>query len=165
MSIMVAEVYRALVEAGAPETSARAAAAAIPVAGDMVVKEDLWALKEELLTRIAQVEHGLGERIEQQGREMGERIAQQGERIAQVEHGLGERIEQQGREMGERIAQQGLETGKRIEQVEHGLGERIAQQGREMGERIGRLERDLAVLKFAYGPIIIALLLKIAFLP
>ena len=132
MSIMVAEVYRALVEAGAPETSARAAAAAIPVAGDMVVKEDLWALKEELLTRIAQVEHGLGERI-----------AQQGERIAQVEHGLGERIEQQGREMGERIAQQGLETGKRI----------------------GRLERDLAVLKFAYGPIIIALLLKIAFLP
>ena len=121
MSIMVAEVYRALVEAGAPETSARAAATAIPVAGDMVVKEDLWALKEELLTRIAQVEHGLGERI-----------AQQGERITQVEHGLGERIEQQG-----------LETGRRI----------------------GRLERDLAVLKFAYGPIIIALLLKIAFLP
>ena len=107
---MVAEVYRALVEAGAPETSARAAAAAIPVAGDMVVKEDLWALKEELLTRIAQVEHGLGERIEQQGREMGERIAQQ-------------------------------------------------------GERIGGLERSLAVLKFAYGPITIALLLKIAFLP
>ena len=103
MSIMVAEVYRALVEAGAPETSARAAAAAIPVAGDMVVKEDLWALKEELLTRIAQVEHGLGERIEQQGR--------------------------------------------------------------EMGERMGRLERDMAVLKFAYGPIIIVLLLKIAFLP
>ena len=107
---MVAEVYRALVEAGAPETSARAAAAAIPVAGDMVVKEDLWALKEELLARIAQVEHGLGERIEQ---------------------------------------------------VEHGLGERIAQQG----ERMGRLERDMAVLKFAYGPIIILLLLKIAFLP
>ena len=107
---MVAEVYRALVEAGAPETSARAAAAAIPVAGDMVVKEDLWALKEELLTRIAQVEHGLGERIAQQGREMGERIAQQ-------------------------------------------------------GERIGGLERSLAVLKFAYGPITIALLLKIAFLP
>ncbi len=139
MSIMVAEVYRALVEAGAPETSARAAAAAIPVAGDMVVKEDLWALKEELLTRIAQVEHGLGERIEQQG-----------ERIAQVEHGLGERIEQQG---------------ERIAQVEHGLGERIEQQGREMGERMGRLERDMAVLKFAYGPIIILLLLKIAFLP
>ena len=89
---MVAEVYRALVEAGAPETSARAAAAAIPVAGDMVAKEDLWALKEELLTRIAQVEHGLG-------------------------------------------------------------------------ERIGGLERSLAVLKFAYGPIIIVLLLKIAFLP
>ena len=161
MSIMVAEVYRALVEAGAPETSARAAAAAIPVAGDMVVKEDLWALKEELLTRIAQVEHGLGERIvqqgeriEQQGRETGERIAQQGERI-----------EQQGREMGERIAQQGLEAGERIAQVEHGLGERIAQQGLETGKRIGRLERDLAVLKFAYGPIIIALLLKIAFLP
>ena len=99
MSIMVAEVYRALVEAGAPETSARAAAAAIPVAGDMVVKEDLWALKEELLARIAQVEHGLGERIAQQG------------------------------------------------------------------ERIGGLERSLAVLKFAYGPIIIVLLLKIAFLP
>ena len=143
MSIMVAEVYRALVEAGAPETSARAAAAAIPVAGDMVAKEDLWALKEELLARIAQVEHGLGERI-----------AQQGERIEQQGREMGERIEQQGREMGERIAQQGLETGERIAQVEHGLG-----------KRMGRLERDMAVLKFAYGPIIILLLLKIAFLP
>ena len=35
----------------------------------------------------------------------------------------------------------------------------------EMGERFGKLERDLAVLKFAYGPVILALLVKIAFFP
>ena len=81
MSLMVAEVYEALIEAGTSEQKAKAAAGAIPVAGEIATKEDLRELRDEL------------------------------------------------------------------------------------GERIGRLERDLAVLKFGYGPVILALLVKIAFFP
>ena len=80
MSLMVAEVYEALIEAGTSEQKAKAAGA-IPVAGEIATKEDLRELRDEL------------------------------------------------------------------------------------GERIGRLERDLAVLKFGYGPVILALLVKIAFFP
>ena len=81
MSLMVAEVYEALIEAGTSEQKAKAAAGAIPVAGEMATKEDLRELRDE------------------------------------------------------------------------------------MGERFGKLERDMAVLKFAYGPVILALLVKIAFFP
>ena len=125
MSLMVAEVYEALIEAGTSEQKAKAAAGAIPVAGELATKEDLRELRDEL-----------GERIEQLKNELGERIGQ-------VEYGMGERIGQ----------------------VEHGMGERIGQVEHGLGERIGRLERDLAVLKFGYGPAILALLVKIAFFP
>lgn len=66
MSIMVAEVYKALVEVGASEESARAAASAIPLNRDLATKEDLWALKEELLAKIEQQ----GERIARLERDM-----------------------------------------------------------------------------------------------
>ena len=85
MSLMVAEVYEALIEAGTSEQKAKAAAGAIPIAGELATKEDLRKLRDELRD--------------------------------------------------------------------------------EMGERFGKLERDLAVLKFAYGPVILALLVKIAFFP
>ena len=81
MSLMVAEVYEALIEAGTSEQKAKAAAGAIPIAGELATKEDLRELRDE------------------------------------------------------------------------------------MGERFGKLERDMAVLKFAYGPVILALLVKIAFFP
>ena len=81
MSLMVAEVYEALIEAGTSEQKAKAAAGAIPVTGELATKEDLRELRDE------------------------------------------------------------------------------------MGERFGKLERDMAVLKFAYGPVILALLVKIAFFP
>ena len=83
MSLMVAEVYEALIEAGTSEQKAKAAAGAIPIAGELATKEDLRELRDELRD--------------------------------------------------------------------------------EMGERFGKLERDMAVLKFAYGPVILALLVKIAF--
>ena len=53
MSIMIAEVYKALVEAGASEDSARAAAGAIPIAKDLATKEDLADLRTELKQDIA----------------------------------------------------------------------------------------------------------------
>lgn len=92
MSLMVAEVYEALIEAGTSEQKAKAAAGAIPVSGELATKDDLRELRDEL--------------------------------------------------------------GERIDQVERGLG-----------ERIGRLERGMAVLKFGYGPAILALLVKSAFFP
>ena len=53
MSIMIAEVYQALVEAGASEDSARAAAGAIPIAKDLATKEDLADVRAALTHDIA----------------------------------------------------------------------------------------------------------------
>ena len=79
MSLIVSEVYDALIEAGTSEEKAKAAAGAIPLAERLATKEDL----DEQIARLS--------------------------------------------------------------------------------ERIGRIERDLALLKFGYGPVIMALLIKIAF--
>lgn len=79
MSLIVSEVYDALIEAGTSEEKAKAAAGAIPLAERLATKEDL----DEQIARLS--------------------------------------------------------------------------------ERIGKIERDLALLKFGYGPVIMALLIKIAF--
>ena len=55
MSIMVTEVYEALVSAGAPEDKAKAAAGAIPIARDLATKQDLADLRTELKQDIAGV--------------------------------------------------------------------------------------------------------------
>lgn len=78
MSLMVAEVYEALIEAGTSEQKAKAAAGAIPIAGELATKEDLRDLRDELRDelgeRIEQVKHELGERIGKLERELGERF-------------------------------------------------------------------------------------------
>ena len=78
MSLMVAEVYEALIEAGTSEQKAKAAAGAIPVAGEIATKGDLRELRDELRDelgeRIEQVKHELGERIGKLERDMGERF-------------------------------------------------------------------------------------------
>ena len=48
MSIIVSEVYDALLEAGASETKAKAAAAAIPVGEHLATKGDIAELKAEI---------------------------------------------------------------------------------------------------------------------
>ena len=48
MSIIVSEVYDALLDAGASEAKAKAAAAAIPVGGHLATKDDIAQLKAEL---------------------------------------------------------------------------------------------------------------------
>ena len=55
MSIMVTEVYEALVSAGAPEDKAKAAAAAIPIARDLATKEGLAEVKAALKQDIAEL--------------------------------------------------------------------------------------------------------------
>ena len=48
MSIMVTEVYEALVSAGAPDDKAKAAAGAIPIARDLATKEGLAEVKQDI---------------------------------------------------------------------------------------------------------------------
>ena len=52
MGIMVSEVYEALIDAGASEAKAKAAAEAIPVSERLATKQDIVALKAELATAV-----------------------------------------------------------------------------------------------------------------
>ena len=53
MRIMVSEVYEALIEAGASETKAKAAAEAIPVIEQLATKTDLAEVKADLKAELA----------------------------------------------------------------------------------------------------------------
>ena len=55
MSLIVSEVYDALIEAGTSEAKAKAAAGAIPLAEHLATKEDVTEVKAELKTDIAEV--------------------------------------------------------------------------------------------------------------
>ncbi len=90
MSLIVAEVYDALVEAGTSEEKAKAAAGAIPHTERLATKEDLADLKAATKEDLADLKA-------------------------------------------------------------------------QFNERFTKVERDLALLKFVYGPAILALLVKIAF--
>ena len=48
MSLIVSEVYDALVAAGAPEEKARAAAAAIPVVENLATKDDVAGVRQDV---------------------------------------------------------------------------------------------------------------------
>lgn len=48
MSVIVTELYDALISAGAPEAQARAAAAAIPLPDDLATRQGLLELKSDL---------------------------------------------------------------------------------------------------------------------
>ena len=49
MSLIVSEVYDALIEAGTSEAKAKAAAGAIPLAEHLATKEDLAEVKSDLI--------------------------------------------------------------------------------------------------------------------
>ncbi len=55
MSILVTEVYEALVEAGASEQKAKAAAAAIPIGDNLATKQDILELRAENRQNIAEL--------------------------------------------------------------------------------------------------------------
>ena len=63
MSMMVTEVYQALVDAGASEEKARAAAEAIPDMSDLADKSDLAGFRSELKQEIADVRSELKQEI------------------------------------------------------------------------------------------------------
>lgn len=56
MGIMVSEVYEALIDAGASEAKAKAAAEAIPLSEQLATKTDLTEVKASLEVSIASLE-------------------------------------------------------------------------------------------------------------
>ena len=60
MSLIVSEVYDALIEAGTSEEKAKAAAGAIPLPERLATKEDLGELKAGFNERFAKIERDLG---------------------------------------------------------------------------------------------------------
>jgi ethanolamine utilization microcompartment shell protein EutL len=56
MGIMVSEVYEALIDAGASEAKAKAAAEAIPVSEQLATRQDLAEVKASLEVSIAAIE-------------------------------------------------------------------------------------------------------------
>ena len=61
MSLIVSEVYDALIEAGASETKAKAAAGAIPLAEQLATKDDLATVRADLKDAIATVRAEIAE--------------------------------------------------------------------------------------------------------
>ena len=59
MSLIVAEVYDALIEAGTSEEKAKAPAGAIPLPERLATKEDLAELKANFNERFAKIERDL----------------------------------------------------------------------------------------------------------
>ncbi len=76
MSIMVTEVYQALVDAGASEEKARAAAEAIPDMSDLAKKNDVAELRSELKQDIADLRAELNQDIAELRSELKQDIAE-----------------------------------------------------------------------------------------
>jgi uncharacterized coiled-coil DUF342 family protein len=76
MSIMVTEVYQALVDAGASEEKARAAAEAIPDMSDLAEKNDVAELRSELKQDIADLRSELNQDIAELRSELKQDIAE-----------------------------------------------------------------------------------------
>ena len=55
MSMMIAEIYEALVEAGTSEEKAKAAAGVVPVTGSLVTKSDLQELRSLMKSDIQEL--------------------------------------------------------------------------------------------------------------
>ena len=115
MSLIVSEVYDALIEAGTSEEKAKAAAGAIPLAERLATKEDLAELKASVKEDLDALKASVKEDLDALKASFDERFGKIDERFARID------------------------------------------------ERFARIERDLGLLKFGYGPAILALLVKIAF--
>ncbi len=56
MSMMIAEIYEALLEAGASEEKAKAAAGVVPVIDSLATKTDLQELRSEMKADMSEIE-------------------------------------------------------------------------------------------------------------
>ena len=139
MSLIVSEVYDALVEAGTSVEKARAAAAVIPVAERLVTKE-------ELTDQTGMLREDLG----------------------QVKSELKQDISGVRSDLRHDIADVRSELKQDISGVRSDIRHDIADVRSELKQDIARLDKRIAVLNlavFSFGPAILALLAKLAFFP
>ncbi len=84
MGIMVSEVYEALIDAGASEAKAKAAAEAIPVSEQLTTKTDLAGVKADLAEAKAELKAEIGEVKAELKAEIGEVKAELNAEIGEV---------------------------------------------------------------------------------
>ena len=130
MSLIVAEVYDALIEAGTSEEKAKAAAGAIPLAERLATKEDLDELK-----------------------------AATKEDLDELKAATKEDLDELKAATKEDLDELKAATKEDLDALKASFNELKA----SFNERFAKIERDLALLKFGYGPVVLALLVKIAF--
>ena len=143
MSLIVTEVYEALLLAGVPDDKAKAAAGAIPAARDIAGKDDIAELQAATLEKIAKLH-----------------VATQQD-IAEL------RVSTQ-----EKIAKLEVSTQQSIANLQAPTQKKIAESLELTRQDIAKMQRDIAELrssimfmKFVYGPTVIVLLLKLVFFP
>ena len=138
MSLIVSEVYDALIEAGSSPEKARAAAAAVPAAENMATREDIARLESRMATK---------------------------EDIGDVRQDISE-IRQDISEIRQDIVK--LESRMATKEDLGGVKQDIAKLELATKKDIARLEKKIAALNvavFSLGPAILAMLVKLTFFP
>ena len=92
MSLIVSEVYDALIEAGTSADKARAAAAAIPVVERLATKEDIAGTREDLAGTIARTREDLAGTIAETRENLAGTITEVRQDIARLEARLDKKI-------------------------------------------------------------------------
>ena len=143
MSLIVTEVYQALLLAGVPDDKAKAAAGAIPAARDIAGKDDIAELQAATQEKIAKLH-----------------VATQQE-IAASRASTQQDIAELRAATQEKIANLQAPTQKKIAESLELTRQDIAKMQRDIAE----LRSSIMFMKFVYGPTVIVLLLKLVFFP
>ena len=146
MSLIVSEVYDALIEAGTTVEKAKAAAAAIPVAERLVTREELTDQTGMLKEDLGQVKSELKQDIND------------------VRSDLKQDINDVRSDLKQDIGDVRSELKQDLSDVRSDLKQDIF----DVKQDIARLDKRIAVLNlavFSFGPAILALLVKLTFFP
>ena len=139
MSLIVSEVYDALIEAGVPEGKAKAAAAAVPAVEHLATREDIASLEQSTKADIASLEQSTKADIAGLEQSTKADIA---------------RLEQR--------------TKAELARLEQSTKAELAKFDKSTKAELARLDKRVAVLSFAVfslQPAILALLVKLVFFP
>ena len=161
MSQIVTEIYDAFRATNIDEGLARAAAAAIAGREDLVTKLDLERAIGQVKGEIGRVETEIG-RVET---ELKGEIGRVETEIGRVETELKAEIGRVETELKGEIGRVERELKGEIGRVETELTGRIGRVEAALKEAKADLKGDLKLLKFAYGPAILGLLIKLVFFP
>ena len=145
MSLIVSEIYDALIEAGSTEEKAKAAAAAIPVADQMATKEDITDVKREMA----------GFKVE----------------MAEFKAEIRQDMTDFKAEVRQDMAAFKAEVRQDIADFKAEVRQDIADFKVEVNERFAKIERQIAVLNFAVFSLIpavmamLGMMVKLTFFP